>query len=203
MTKLRHRPGLDLADALPGEVEVLADLFERAGLSPIEPEPQGEDLTLALVQRRQQLLDLGRQQRGGRDLERRLGRAVLDDVAQLGVTVLAQWLRQRERLGREAQRFGDLVLGHLDLDRELGQRRRPSELQLEARPRLLETGERVAGMHGQPDRATRVGDAARDRLADPPRGVRRELEALAPVELLDRVHEAEVAFLDQVQQRQP
>ena len=47
-----------------------------------------------------------------------------------------------------------------------------------------------------------VGDAAGDRLADPPRGVRRELEALAPVELLDRVHEAEVALLDQVEQRQ-
>src|SRR5205814_2704749 len=95
VTKLRHRPGLDLADALPGEVEVLADLLERARLSPIEPEAQGEDLTLALVQRRQQLLDLGRQQRGRRDLERRLGRAVFDDVAELGVTVLAHWPRHR------------------------------------------------------------------------------------------------------------
>ena len=47
-----------------------------------------------------------------------------------------------------------------------------------------------------------VGDAAGDRLADPPRGVRRELEALAPVELLDGVHQAEVALLDQVEQRQ-
>ena len=131
MTKLRHRPGLDLADALPGEVEVLADLFERARLSPIEPEAQGEDLALALVQRRQQLLDLGRQQRGGRDLERRLGRAVLDDVAQLRVTVLAQRLGQRQRLGGEAQRLGHLVFRHLDLGRELGERRRPTELQLE------------------------------------------------------------------------
>ena len=47
-----------------------------------------------------------------------------------------------------------------------------------------------------------VGDAAGDRLADPPRGVRRELEALAPVELLDGVHQPEVALLDQVEQRQ-
>ena len=47
-----------------------------------------------------------------------------------------------------------------------------------------------------------VGDAAGDGLADPPRGVGGELEALAPVELLDGVHEAEVALLDQVQQRQ-
>ena len=45
----------------------------------------------------------------------------------------------------------------------------------------------------EPDGAPGVGDAAGDRLTDPPRGVRRELEALAPVELLDGVHEAEVA----------
>src|SRR4051794_15352422 len=41
-----------------------------------------------------------------------------------------------------------------------------------------------------------------DRLADPPGGVGGELEALAPVELLDRVHQAEVALLDEVEQRQ-
>ena len=47
-----------------------------------------------------------------------------------------------------------------------------------------------------------VGDAAGDGLADPPRGVGGELEALAPVELLDGVHQAEVALLDEVEQRQ-
>src|SRR5207248_1593979 len=56
-------------------------------------------------------------------------------------------------------------------------------------------------MDGEADCAPRVGDATRDGLPDPPRGVGRELEPLAPVELLDRVHEAEVAFLDQVEQR--
>ena len=50
--------------------------------------------------------------------------------------------------------------------------------------------------------AARVGDATGDGLADPPGGVRGELEPLAPVELLDGVHQAEVALLDQVQQGQ-
>ena len=58
-------------------------------------------------------------------------------------------------------------------------------------------------MDREPDRAAGVGDAAGDRLADPPRGVGGELEALAPVELLHRVDQAEVALLDQVEQRQP
>ena len=99
---LRHppkRPSLDLADPLAGEVEVLPHLFERPGLAAVEAEPQREDLTLALVERREQLLDLVGQQRGGGHLEGRLGRAVLDDVAELGVAVFTQRLRQRQRLG--------------------------------------------------------------------------------------------------------
>jgi hypothetical protein len=55
---------------------------------------------------------------------------------------------------------------------------------------------------GEADGAAGVGDAAGDGLADPPRGVGGELEALAPVELLDGVHQAEVALLDEVEQRQ-
>src|SRR5207248_3197641 len=53
VTQLRHRPGLDLADPLPGEVEVLADLLQGAGLTPVQPEAQRQDLALALVERGQ------------------------------------------------------------------------------------------------------------------------------------------------------
>src|SRR5688572_6240808 len=73
--ELRHRPGLDLADALAREVEELTHLFERSGLTPIQAEAQGQDLTLPLVERREELLDLVGEQGGCRDLERRLGGA--------------------------------------------------------------------------------------------------------------------------------
>ena len=46
-----------------------------------------------------------------------------------------------------------------------------------------------------------VGDGALHRLADPPGRVGRELEAAAPVELLDGAVEAERALLDQVEER--
>ena len=52
------------------------------------------------------------------------------------------------------------------------------------------------------DRPPLVRDRARDRLADPPRRVGRELVAAAVVELLDRADEAERALLDQIQERQ-
>src|SRR5207237_155957 len=47
-----------------------------------------------------------------------------------------------------------------------------------------------------------VHDRALDVLADPPRRIGREAKAALGLELLDRVHETEVAFLDQVAHRQ-
>src|SRR5207249_9827228 len=101
-------------DALTGEVEVLADLLEGAGLAAVESETQLEDLALAVVERSEQARDLVGQQGGGRHLERRLGRAVLDNIAQLGVAVLAQRLRPPQRLGPEPESLGDLVLRPAD-----------------------------------------------------------------------------------------
>ena len=57
-------------------------------------------------------------------------------------------------------------------------------------------------MHGDADGARLVGNRARDRLADPPGGVGRELVAAAVLELVDRLHQADVAFLDQVEELQ-
>ena len=63
--------------------------------------------------------------------------------------------------------------------------------------------DRLDHVHGDADGARLVGDGARDGLADPPRGVRRELVALRVVELLHRADQAEVALLDQVQEQHP
>jgi hypothetical protein len=46
------------------------------------------------------------------------------------------------------------------------------------------------------------GGRARDRLPDPPGGVGRKLVAAAVLEFIDRLHEADVAFLDEVEKLQ-
>ena len=61
--------------------------------------------------------------------------------------------------------------------------------------------DRLDHVHGDADRPGLVGDRARDRLADPPRRVRRELVALGVVELLDRADQPEVPLLDQVEEQ--
>jgi len=57
-------------------------------------------------------------------------------------------------------------------------------------------------VHRNADGACLVGDRARDRLPDPPRRVGREFVAAAVFELVDRLHEADVAFLDEVEELQ-
>ena len=55
---------------------------------------------------------------------------------------------------------------------------------------------------GRRMRAAGVGDAPGDGLADPPRGVGRELEPPPGVEPVDGLDQAEVALLDEVEQGQ-
>jgi hypothetical protein len=56
-------------------------------------------------------------------------------------------------------------------------------------------------VHRQADQPSLVGQGSCHGLADPPGRVRRELVAHAVVELLDRPDQAEVAFLDEIEQR--
>ena len=53
---------------------------------------------------------------------------------------------------------------------------------------------------GQTDEARLLVEGSADRLADPERRVGGELEAPAPVELVDRVLEAEVALLHEIEE---
>src|SRR5712672_2734514 len=57
-------------------------------------------------------------------------------------------------------------------------------------------------VHGDADGARLIGERAADRLPDPPRRVGRELVAAAVLELVDRLHQADVALLDQIEELQ-
>ena len=72
----------------------------------------------------------------------------------------------------------------------------------ELEPGPVELAQPVVDVHGKADRTRTIGDRPRDALTDPPGRVRRELEATPPVEQLDRAHQPDVAFLDEIQQGQ-
>ena len=58
-------------------------------------------------------------------------------------------------------------------------------------------------MHGDPDRARLVGDRPRDRLAYPPGRIGRKFETFLIIELLHGLHQAEIAFLNEVEKEHP
>ena len=109
----------------------------------------------------------------------------------------------------EADRFAALLeqLDHLALGdvqglRQLGEGRRPAGLALDLPLGAQQPPYLVAGMDREAYRPAGVVDPPADRLLDPPGGVRRELEALSPVELAHGVDQAEVALLDEIEKGQ-
>ena len=60
----------------------------------------------------------------------------------------------------------------------------------------------VDHVHRDADGARLIGDGAGDGLANPPGGVGGELVSAAPVELVDALHEADIALLNQIEELQ-
>src|SRR3954447_1659667 len=189
--------GLDLAHALPRDAELLADLLERGGLAAAEAEAQRDHVALPLGQ----LGDRAAHRIGAhRALDLVLGGRAAggEQVAEARVAVGAdRGVRRGDRL-RRALDLADLVQRELRDVCDLLVARLVAvlreQLALGARDLLLP----LDHVHRDADRAGLVGHAALDGLADPPRRVGRELEALAPVELLRGADQADDALLDQV-----
>ena len=131
-----------------------------------------------------------------------IGGVVLDEVAQLGLLLLADRLLERDRLLRHAQDVAHLARRALELARDLLRQRLAAELLDELALDVHDLVQLLHHVDGDADRAALVRDRPRHRLADPPGRVGRELVAAPVVELLHRADEAERALLDQVQERQ-
>src|SRR4051794_40138190 len=201
--ELLQRVVLDLPDPLARDVERAPDLLERPRPSAGEPEAHLDDLALALRQGRQRAMDvlLAEVLRG--DLERRLRRLVLDEVAELGLVLLADRLLERDRLLGHAQDVAHLARRALELVRDLLRRRLAAQRLHELALDVDDLVELLDHVDRDADRPALVGDRPRHGLADPPRGIRRELVAAAVVELLDRADQAQRPLLDEIEEREP
>src|SRR5690606_14487960 len=202
VTELAERLGFDLADALAGHLEVLADLFERVIALFADAEAHAQDLLLARGQRLQHLPRLLAQVHvddgvGGADHA-----LVFDEVAEVAVLFLADRRLEADRLLGDLEDLAHLVERQLHLLGDLFRRRLPSELLHEVTGGTDELVDRLDHVHGDADRAGLIGDRARDGLPNPPRRVGAELVAALVLELVHGLHQADVAFLDQVQKLQ-
>ena len=146
------------------------------------------------------LAELGGEELPVDDLGGLGGVDVLDEVADGGLAVLADRGVEADRLAAGAQQLLDLVGGLVQLTAELLGRGLPAEPLVHVALDPGQLGQHLQHVHGQPDRAGRVGEAALDGLPDPPHGVGGELVALGVVELLHGADQAEVALLHHVEQ---
>src|SRR3954447_956693 len=175
MAQLAERVRLDLADSLPGEAELVADLFQRSGPTIVEPEPEPDDALLAALEAVEDLGDLLLEHLVRHRVEGRDRVLVLDERAELRVALVAD--RRLERYRQPA--VGSDLLDplrrdcRLRIDREdltdlgVGRLAAEGDRQLADHPR--DAVHRLDHMDRDPDRPALVGEAALDRLADPPR----------------------------------
>src|SRR5437660_12144751 len=101
MPELAQRLGLDLADALAGDGEVLADLLERVLAAVGEPEPEAQHLLLARRQRVQHPVGLLAEGQSDDRLDRRDDLLGLDEIAQMTVLCLPHRRLPRDWLLRQ------------------------------------------------------------------------------------------------------
>ena len=106
MAQLAQRLGLNLANALPRDVELLANLLERARLAIVQAIAQAQHLGLPRRERIEHVHKLLLEQRNGYGLRGRRRILVFDEVAQMAVVFLADRRLQRDRLLRN---FDDLA----------------------------------------------------------------------------------------------
>ncbi len=167
---------------------------------PVESEAERQDAAQTGIQLRERRRELACPQPHRGSLVGRRGVDVLDQVAVEALAVADRRL-EADRILDELEQVAHAVLLLPDVLRELGEGRLPVELLGELAAGAQQAPHLLGDVHGQPDRSPLVGERARHRLPDPPGGVGRELVAEPVVELLHRADQAEVALLDQVEER--
>src|SRR5436190_11571815 len=193
----------ELANALTGHAEHAADLFERVLAPAVETEVQPQHLGVPPLQRVQRLLDLIRQEAIHRLIFRI--REIFGDEA-LDQRTIA--VRIEGRIEPDIARVQRGQRLH-DLQRQLGRvrdlfGRRLAPQRLAQIFRRAHDARQVGGaVQRHADRAALTRERSEDRLANPPHGVRNELHALIGIELAGGGEQPDVAFADEIGERQP
>src|SRR5438105_2768010 len=119
MPKLPEGLGLDLADALARDGEVLTDLLERVLTAVREPEPESQHLFLPGCEGVEDAVGLFAKAEADDRLDRRDHLLVLNEVAQVAVLLLADRCLEGDRLLGNLQALPDFVDRHVHLGRDL------------------------------------------------------------------------------------
>src|SRR5690606_23659981 len=192
----------DLADTLAGDIELLADFLEGVVGVHVDTEAHAQDLGYPCGESGEDVAGGFLEALHGRHVDRRLHGGVFDEVAQVRVFVVTDGSFHGDRFFGDLQDLADLVLGHFHALAQLFGRGLAAHFLQHLTGDAVELVDRLDHVHRDADGPRLVGNGASDRLANPPGGVGRELVAATVFELVHRLHQADVAFLDQVEELQ-
>src|SRR5499433_2583008 len=202
MPELAQRLGLDLADALARHRELVADLFQRVVLVHADAKAHADYTLLPRRERGERACRGLAQVRLDDGVDRQDRVLVLDEIAEMRILLVADRGFQRQRLFHYLEHFANLLERHAELLGKLLGRGLAADLVEHLARLTYDFADALHHVHGDADGARLVRNRARDRLPDPPRRVGRELVTAAILEFVDRLHQADIAFLDQVEELQ-
>ena len=136
-------------------------------------------------------------------VQRQDGVLVFDEIAKLAVFLIPDRGFQRNRFLGDLHHLADLFQRHLQLFCQLFRRRLAADLVQHLPARAHQLVDRLDHVHRNADGAGLIGDAPRDGLADPPGGIGGKLVAAPVFELVHRLHQADIAFLNKIKELQP
>ena len=135
-------------------------------------------------------------------VDRRVDPIVLDEVPESRFAITTYRRLQGNGIARDALELLHLLRPDLHTLADLLVVRSAAQFLLQLARSPQELVHRLVHVNRDADRSGLVGDRAGDRLPDPPRRVRRELVPAPVLELFRGAHQANVAFLDQVEEVQ-
>ena len=202
MPQFSQRFGFDLSDPLAGHIKLFAHFFKGVVGIHIDTKPHPQDFGFPGCQIVEDVTGgFGETFRGG-GIHRGHDVGVLDKVAQVGVFVVANGCLHGDRFFGDFQYLADFVLGHFHSFAEFFRRGFAAHFLQHLPGDTIEFVDGFNHMHRNTDGARLVGDGSGDGLTDPPGGIGREFVAAAVFKLVHRLHQADVAFLNQVEELQ-
>ena len=201
--QLAHGFGFDLPHAFAGDLENAADFFERVGVAIGQAVAQADDF--AFADRSASSASPRSSAAAGRcwpSMHRAFGAGILDELAEAAVFAFADRPIEADRMPADVQHAAassSVMPAAIAISSVVGSRPNSCSSRLAT---LRSFDQHVDHVHRNANRAGLIGNRAGNRLANPPRGVRAELEAAAILVLIDGSHQAGVAFLNQVQEAQ-
>ncbi len=193
-------PQFNLTNAFAGNANQLSHFFERALARAIEAEPQPDGLPLALIQQAEQFRGLASQVLRGDQIAGIQTVRVRQQFAEVHLAVTADRQIQGNHFRSEPCSPFHRFEGQAATVRQFFGMRLAAEGLAERPGSLRDFTDHFDHVDGNPDGAGLIRHGPENCLTHPPAGVSGKTATAAVVELFDRPHQSDVAFLNDVRE---